>query len=409
MTYQAKAAQYKKDTVALLSGQLKEYPVVGLVNVENLPARQLQVLRSKLRKDALITMSKKVLIKRAMDSVEDKKDFEKLSEYVTGMPALILTQKDPFRISTLIRASKSKAPAKPGQIAPYDLVIPAGPTQFTPGPIISELGAFGLKTGVEGGKVAIKSPATIVRKGEVISAKACDLLAKFSIEPMEIGLDLVAAYENGLVFGKEVLSIDSAEYVNMVKAAAAESLGLAIEIGYPTAENIERLISVAYNTCKNFALQQNILSDIVIERYIGQAERAANAIAKAANIPEAAAKTEEAVSKPQQAAEIAEEQLRKSRPAAPQPAAPETQAESGKAEPEVKPQKQEGQPSAAQINPEKPDGKQEAEKDALARAEQLSADFRKEIAAEKERRDKLDQNQAEVLANELKKKGTLRQ
>src|SRR3989344_1363095 len=153
---QAHVADYKKEAVGALARLMGEYPVVGVVNVENLPAPQLQVLRSKLRKDALIVMDKKRLIRRAIDSVKDSKSgFDKLAVHLTGMPALLFTTQSPFRISSLIRSSKSKAPAKAGQIAPVDLVIPAGPTSFTPGPMISELGSLGLKTGVEGGKITI--------------------------------------------------------------------------------------------------------------------------------------------------------------------------------------------------------------------------------------------------------------
>ena len=79
MTYQAKAAQHKKEAVKALSMHMQEYPVVGLVNVENLPSRQLQVLRAKLRKDVLLAMTKKGFINRAINSVKDsKKNFEKL-------------------------------------------------------------------------------------------------------------------------------------------------------------------------------------------------------------------------------------------------------------------------------------------------------------------------------------------
>ena len=201
MTYQAKAAQYKKDAVQTLTKYMLEYPVVGIVNVENMPARQLQVLRAKLRKEALLTMSKKLFINRAINSVKgSKKNFEKLSESVTGMPALIFTKQNPFKVAALIMASKSKAPAKPGQVAPTDLIIPAGPTPFTPGPVISELSAVGLKTGVENGKVTIKEAAVIVKQGDVVTPAAAEILTKFKIEPMEIGLDLVAAYEDGLIY-----------------------------------------------------------------------------------------------------------------------------------------------------------------------------------------------------------------
>ena len=297
MSYQAKAAQHKVDEVKTILDLINEYPVIGMLNVQNLPSQQLQVLRSKLRKDLLIRVSKKEFIRRAIEQAKDSKnDFESFKDMIEGMPALLFTTQNPFKISNTIRTSKSKAPAKPGQTAPFDLVIEAGPTQFTPGPIISELGALGLKTGVENGKIVIREASVIVKKGVVISASAADTLAKFDIQPMDVGLDLVAAYENGLIYGREVLGISPEEYVSMVKAAASEAMGLSLEIAYPTADNVARLIGRAYNTIRNFALQQNVMSDVLLEKNIGDAERAAKAISAAAKY-EASSETKADASK----------------------------------------------------------------------------------------------------------------
>src|SRR3989338_3144228 len=393
MTYQAKAAQHKKDAVKALSMHMQEYPVVGLVNVENLPSRQLQVLRAKLRKDVLLAMTKKGFINRAINSVKDsKKNFEKLSESITGMPAVLFTKQNPFKVSAIIQASKSKAPAKPGQVAPYDLIIPAGPTSFTPGPIISELGAAGLKTGVENGKITIKQDAVIVREGEVIDNKAADILAKFNIEPMEIGLDLVAAYEDGLVYGRDVLSVSKKQYIKMIQAAASDSLGLSVEIAYPTKENIERLVATAYNTAKNFALNQDILSDVVLEKEIGEASRAADSIAKSANIDTATETKGEVKEKPK-------EEKKKEPEKKEVPAAPDVEEEEVETKPEPKPEQK------VKAEEKKEEKKKEPD---LSQAEKLSREFEDEIADEKKRRNSIDASEAEKLAKQLKKKGTLR-
>ena len=83
---------------------------------------------------------------------------------------------------------------------------------FSPGriptSIIGELGAIGIKAGIEGGKVAIKEDAVVVKDGEVINANVAAILTRLGIEPMEIGLDLVAAYEKGSIFDKKILGVD---------------------------------------------------------------------------------------------------------------------------------------------------------------------------------------------------------
>ena len=47
------------------------------------------------------------------------------------------------------------APAKEGQLAPFDIVVPKGPTPFGPGPIIGELQKIGLPAAIEAGKIGI--------------------------------------------------------------------------------------------------------------------------------------------------------------------------------------------------------------------------------------------------------------
>ena len=297
MSYTTKAAQYKKDELARISELMKAYPIIGILNVENLGAGPLAVLRNKLRERVVIRMSKKQIIKRAIDG-QEREGISELKEVIVGMPALLLTKENPFKVSKLIKESKSKAPAKAGQAAPYDLVIPAGPTQFAPGPIISELGQAGLKTGVENGKITIKEEKVVAKEGDVITQQIADLLAKFDIQPMEIGLDLVAAYEDGVIYGKKVLSIDSSEYVETLKVCAAQSLALSIELCYPVKENIERLIGKAFNTSRNFAIDNNVICDVWAESQIEKAQRAANLIVRQGNVdlssaPEPASETKE--------------------------------------------------------------------------------------------------------------------
>ena len=293
MSYTAKAAQHKKDEAAALTKLMQDHPIIGILNVENLGAAPLAVLRGKLRKDVTIRMSKKQLIKRAIDGLNDRKDVGKLKDSIVGMPALLLTKENPFKVAKLIKESKSKAPAKPGQTAPYDIVIPAGPTQFTPGPIISELGKAGLKTGVEDGKIVIKEDKVVAGQGDTIDQPLSELLAKFDIQPMEIGLDLVAAYEDGTIYGKDVLSVDPAEYVDMLRSAAAQSFNLSLEIAYPSKENVERLVGRAFSTAKNLALDKGLISDVWAEKQVEDAERAARLIAGQAGFdPGAAPKPE---------------------------------------------------------------------------------------------------------------------
>ncbi len=269
----------KKDTVKKFVKLLETYPVVGALNLQNLPGAQLGKMRTQLRGKVEIVMTKKRLIKKAIEQVKDKKPgIEKLEEQFKGMPAIIFTKENPFSLFKTIKKSKSKAAAKPGQIAPYDLKISAGPTPFAPGPMISEFAQLGIKTKVDQGKIAVINDSVLVKEGEAVSDKAANMLSKLGVEPMEIGLDLVAVYEDGTIYTKEVLDVDEEEFKQSLTRAASWALNLAVEAGYTTKDTIEILLGKAYRATKAVALEANILVKDVVGDVIAKAERQMQAL-----------------------------------------------------------------------------------------------------------------------------------
>ena len=273
------ASGQKKTIVKNMLKLMDEYPIVGAVNMEGMPAAQLQRMTAQLRGKIELIMTKRRLMLKAIEKAKEKhKGIEKIEEYLRGMPALLFTKENPFGLFKTLKKSKSKAPAKAGQLAPNDIIIPAGPTPFAPGPVISELGALGIKSGVEGGKVAIKSDSLVCKEGEPIKAPLASLLTRLGIEPMEVGLDLIAVYEKGTIYPKKVLDIDEEQFMKDLMLVIAQGNALAMEAGIFTADIMEPLIGKAFRAAKAVALEGNILSADVIEEVIGKAERAAQLV-----------------------------------------------------------------------------------------------------------------------------------
>ncbi len=257
----AHVSEKKKEVVAEFSKLLEDYPVVGIVNMVNLPAKQVQGMRAKLRdKKTVLKMTKKRLMKLAFESTS-KPHLKELEKYVTGMPALIFTHENPFKLYAELQKTKSKAAAKAGQKAPKEISVKAGPTSFAPGPVIGQLGKYGMKTGIEAGKIVIKQDSIVAKKGDVINAELAGILARLGIEPMEIGLDLIAVYENGVVYTSDVLYIDEKAYANKICTAYNESINLAVYVAYPTHDTINMLLGKAHNDSKALAISRSILTD----------------------------------------------------------------------------------------------------------------------------------------------------
>ncbi|MBS3104939.1 50S ribosomal protein L10 [Candidatus Woesearchaeota archaeon] len=282
---QAHVAQYKKDLVSNLVNLINQYPIIGVVNMENLPAPQLQVMRAQLRGSFFITMTKRRLMKLAIEQTKSKKNgIEKLEAHLGGMPALIFTKENPFKLSKTLQKNKSPAPAKAGQTALRDIMVNKGATSFAPGPIIGELAMAGIKSRVEGGKVAIKEDSVVVKAGEKIKPKVAEILTRLGIQPMEVGLDLVAVYENGLIYGRGVLSVNEDEYKNRLTNASRWAFNLAVYTSYPTQKTINALLGKAYNDAKALGVSQNIFDKGIIDILVGKAEQQMLSLAGTANI-----------------------------------------------------------------------------------------------------------------------------
>jgi len=280
-----KIAKWKTDQVKELESKIKKYKVIAIADLTSLPSLQLQKMRSSLKGTTELVGAKSALMKIALENVKGNyKGLEDLNKYFQGVASLILTNESAFILAKKLNDAKTAAPAKPGQLAPKDIVIPAGPTPFPPGPIISDLGKVGLKTGVEGGKVAVKEEKIVTKKGEPVSKDVCVVLSKLKIEPMELGINLVAAYEDGVIFDSDVLRIDDAAFKAKFASCASDAFNLTLALGYPTKDNITRLLSKAFKDSVFLADSKDIMTSENVKKLLGKADIQAEALKEEANL-----------------------------------------------------------------------------------------------------------------------------
>ncbi len=281
----AHVSEAKKLAVKEFATIVTQYPIVGVVNVQNLPSPQLAKIRGSLRNNGIIIkMTKKRVLKIILEAAEKQKPgISKLTESLGGMPALIFAKDNPFKLYKTIQSKKSIAPAKAGQIAPRDIIVPAGPTGFAPGPVIGELGQFKIKAGIDNGKVVIKEDAVVVKKGEVISLGLAGILTRLNIQPMEIGLDLVSVFENGFVFGSETLAVDEKAFIAKITQAHQEAFNLAVDCAILNSATTEFLLGKAFTEAKALAIEQAIVSKDVIDDILARANAQATSVESAIN------------------------------------------------------------------------------------------------------------------------------
>ena len=268
----AHVAGWKKDAVTNLAKQISKSKVVGIINVHGVPAPAFQTMRTNLRGKAEITMLKNTLLRIALQQAgKDKKGLEKLAASVDGQCAVVTSELNPFRLFKQLDSTKTKMPARGGEVAPDDIEIKAGETPFKPGPVVGELQKAGLPAAIEQGKVVIKKDKLLVKKGDKIPRDVALVLSKLEIYPLTVGLDLSAVFEDGMIYKKDVLAVDDAMVLSQVKFAAAGAMNLAIFISYPTKQSIRPMLANAHYKALNFAVNTNIANKVTIKLMLARA------------------------------------------------------------------------------------------------------------------------------------------
>ena len=282
----AHVAAWKKDAVAELAKKMAKSKVVGVIDVHGVPAPAFQTMRTHLRGKADITMLKNTLLKIAIQEVaKQKKGLDKLSENVDGQCAVVTSDLNPFKLFKQLDATKTKMPARGGEIAPDDIEIKAGETPFKPGPVVGELQKAGLPAAIEQGKVVIKKDKLIVKKGDKIPRDVALVLGKLEIYPLTVGLNLNAAFEDGFVYKKDVLAVDDAQVLAQVKQAASGALNLSVFISYPTKFSIRPMLANAHFKALNLAVNADIPNKETIKLMLSKAN--AQMISLASKVPAA--------------------------------------------------------------------------------------------------------------------------
>jgi large subunit ribosomal protein L10 len=269
--YTTHLPQWKQDEVEGIKQNSERYALLGLVNLEGIPASQLQQMRRGLRGAAVLKMTRNTLIEHAVTEMGG--DIAQLTQYLDGQSALIFTNENPFKLFKKLEATKTKMVAKPGDVAPEDIVIPKGPTSFKPGPIVGELQQVGIPAVIEGGKVKIRDNKLVVKKGEAIPKKMADALAKLDVRPIDVGLDLQVAFFEGTFFLPSMLAIDETVYYNNIVLAAQQAFNLSVNTAFPTAVTIEPIIAKAFREACNLAVEAAVYEKDVVDLIIGRAYR----------------------------------------------------------------------------------------------------------------------------------------
>jgi large subunit ribosomal protein L10 len=270
----------KAEEMETIKKLAESHRVIGVLNMHKLPARQLQQIRDNLRGRATIKMAKKSLIKRSVDKkiIHEKMEGKKLE------PALLFSNENPFSLYRILKENRTPASAKPGDVTTKDIIVTQGPTPLPPGPAISTLQKVGIKASVQGGKIAVMQDKIVCKAGGTISEDIASVLNLLKIEPMEIGLDLIAACEDGLLYNKDVLDVDQDQYIKDIQMAIRQAVNLSVNTGYLTKLTAPMAAQKAFLEALTLCVDANIIEKDFIDEVLKKAVREAKALNSKTNI-----------------------------------------------------------------------------------------------------------------------------
>ncbi len=270
------------ERVASLEQILVSRPMTALVGIRGVPAAALQTMRRELRqRDHPIRVATNSSLRHAIENASQQRpSLRPLLDHVEDQTALLAAEGNPFSLYQEFLRTRSPTPARGGEVAPRDIVVPAGTTNFKPGPIVGELQHAGFPAAIEKGKVVLKKDVTIVKAGQTISREVAGLLTRLEIYPLEVGLTLRALVDGDTFYPPTVLAIDLASRRKDLARAVRGAFGLALEVGYATPETAPLLLVRAHRQALGLAIAAGFVTPETIEPLFAKAMREAAAVAK---------------------------------------------------------------------------------------------------------------------------------
>jgi len=268
----------KYETVQETVELINQYEIIAAADLNKVTSAMLQDMRKQLRGRHQFKVVKNTLMRISMEQA-GKEGTREFIEQVSGPNVFLFTNGNPYRVAMELNANKVKVFAKAGDIAMNDILLSAGNTGLSPGPLIGKFGALGVRTRIEAGNIWIATDATVCKKGQEISENLADLLQRMDVRASEMGLSIKAVYEKGEVLLGEDLILDLDAYRTQLAQAVGGAYKVAIEAAYVTPETLPSIIAKAVLQARAVAVEAEWPTPETIELLIAKANAEARSLA----------------------------------------------------------------------------------------------------------------------------------
>jgi len=259
----------------------KKYNVVAIIKMKKVRSTQILPLRKVLKGDVEFVAIKDKVAQKALNSI-DIPGIKKIADQLEGQCMFLFTNMSPFKLNVLLAKNKVMMAARGGDIASIDIVVPAKNTGIAPGPMLTEFKEAGIPTKIDQGTIWIAKDSTPVLKGEAINEKLASILGKLDIKPVEAGISLYSALEEGTTYAEEEMIVDVEKIRTQFGQAHQEAVSLSIEAAYITSDNIAQILSKAAQHARSLSIESGFMTDETKEQILQKANAQARAVASQA-------------------------------------------------------------------------------------------------------------------------------
>ena len=268
----------KKQAVQEAVELINQYQIIAAADLTKVSSSMLQDMRKQLRGNHLFRVVKNTLMRIGMEQA-GKEGSREFIDSVSGPNVFLFTNGNPFKVAMELDANKVKVFAKADDVAMDDIMLQAGNTGLSPGPLIGKFGVLSVRTRIEAGNIWVVQDTVVRKKGEVIGDDLADLLTRMGIRASEMGLSIKAVWENGEVIPGESLILDLDEYRSKLEQAIGGAFKVAIEAAYATPETAPTILAKAAQEAIAVAVEAEWPTEKTIELLIAKASAEAKSLA----------------------------------------------------------------------------------------------------------------------------------
>jgi large subunit ribosomal protein LP0 len=260
------AKEKKAQYIEKFANVFEKHTRILVVSCDNIGSAHMQKIRKQLRGQATILMGKNTLMRKTIRmNAERNPKWAALLPAIVGNVGLVFTEGDLSSIRDILTTARVPASAKVGILAPQSVLIPKGQTSLEPTKT-SFLQALNIASKINKGTIEIINDVNLIKAGDKVGPSEAQLLQMLDIRPFTYGLSVQSVYDNGAVYGPEILDLKDDDLLKRFASGVANVAALSLATGnaslaaFPHAvlNGYKNLLSIAVATDYTFKQAQKL-------------------------------------------------------------------------------------------------------------------------------------------------------